>query len=827
MKFIFTLTITVLFFATSSLIAQLPRSGGMPQAGLKASILGVIKDSSTSQVLEYATVTVKSAKTGKTVNGAISKSDGKFLVDKLKPQEEYNIEISFIGYQKKLFEKIMLTEEPYNMGVVMISPNSTTGNEVEVTAKKEFQEIRIDKKVYNLSANPTFTGSNLNDALSKLPAIEVDQDGNISLRGKGNPTILMDGRPVPMSNEQLASFFKQMPTNMIETIEVVTNPSAKYEASGMSGIINIVTKKNNESSESYGGGVVLGYGTNGTYSAFLNGNYKRNGFSAFASAGYSKNVMEFNATSYRENRDSAGISTTILNQTSNGNSAGNNINANTRLDYNFTPKTSVSISGMINNYSGPTNSLGKYDWEKASSKEFVSYSTRTGLNNSFNTLINSSLSFKHQFEDEHNISLDANYSNSNTGDEQNFTYENFAQDKTTSITNALKQRDDLKVTNKGTTLKIDYSLPLSKNTKIETGFKGELREIDNKVVSDIYNDSTQSYMPNAANTKAYLYNDKYAAVYGLINQALSQDFSIQAGLRVENTNISGGYNGNTELDKSFLDFFPSASVLYKISDAAQIQLGYSKRIQRPRFEQLLPFTSRYDVYNRYMGNPNLNPEYTHAVELNYSTFGDWGSVTLTPFIRVEKGSIRHVSTLSNNITTTTQVNFGNSTALGSEFSISTKPVSWLSFTLNLNASKMNNDGSEVAGDVESSAFTFGGNLNAIFSILDGFDATLSSRYRSRGQVGYSRRMPHYSTDATLSYRMFFNSLIASLRFNDVFDTQRMAFQSDSPNFFSSFEMKNVSRFISLNLIYNFGQRFNMPRKNNEPQRRDDDGGFGM
>ncbi|MBL0332321.1 MAG: TonB-dependent receptor [Chlorobiota bacterium] len=814
--------------------AQFPRGNQIPSsmnASLKGNIIGIVKDSLTDQVLEYATITIKLPKTNKTFGGAISKSDGKFIVDKLRTSEEYNVEVSFIGYQTKKIDKITIQDEPpvFDLGEIRISQNQTLGNEVEVTAKKEFQEIRIDKKVFNLTANPTFIGTNLSDALAKIPAIEVDQDGNISLRGKGNPTILIDGRPLPMSSEQLNNLFKQMPTSMIDNIEVVTNPSAKYEATGMSGIINIVMKKNSETGESYGGGVTLGYGTWDRYNAFLNGNYRKNSFSAFASAGYSRNVMEFNSLVSRDTKDSLGATVIKLNQTSEGSSNGNNLNANLRLDYNFTPKTSLSLSSLFNTYSGPTTSLGKYDQTLGSlTNNFLSYSTRVGDNSSSNTLINGSLSFKQQFEGEHQLTTDINFTNSKTKDDQKFTFSNFINDKTTLLGKENIQNDNLSINNKGLTYKLDYSLPISKGTKIETGYKGEMREINNDVVSQIYNDSLKQFISNPYNTSTYKYDDNYNAGYLLVNHELTSEFSLQAGVRVENTNIIGGYNNKTDIDKSFLDIFPSGSILYKIADNSQLQLGYSKRINRPRFDQLIPYTSRYDVYSRYIGNPNLNPEYTHAIELNYNTFGDWGSFTLSPFVRVENGSIRHVTSLANNITTTTQVNFGTSTTFGSEMSISTKPFNWLNFTLNLNGSSLTNDGSEIAGDVSSNAVIVGGNLNAIFSIYDGLDAVFSSRYRSKGQIGYSRRLPNYGSDLAISYRMMSNNLIFSLRLSDLFDTQRMAFQTEAPDFYSSFEMKSVSRIAFLNIVYNFGQKLNLPRqKQNDSPRNDDMGGYGM
>jgi outer membrane receptor protein involved in Fe transport len=660
--------------------------GGAARAQAPGGIVsGIVIDSISNKPVDYATVSVFKVGSTTPVNGGLSDEKGVFKITNI-PAGAYRVQVNYIGYKVKSVTGLVLTPGKLdrNLGNVIISPTANLLKAVEVTGQQALIENRIDKLVFNAEKDVTSSGGNVTDILRKVPMVSVDMDGNVALRGSQNVRILINGKPSGALTTNAADVLKSMPSDQIKNIEVITSPSAKYDAEGSAGIINIITKKKDISGVS--GSVSAGVGTRQN-NENANINFNKNKLSLTANVGYNTGWPQTTYSSFQSANSDLGTSSS-----SNGESTSNRhfLTASASLGYDFNDNNSFSSSfsrrgGAFKNNGTTTNSNSSPD------QGTINYTSLTNNKNSFSNF-DWNNDFTHKFKREgEELSIAAQWTHGTADVDYLSEYSAFTQNQ--------------QATNLGTnneyTIQADYVLPVNKVFKVEAGAKTIIRDISSDY--DFYNpNESGQYVFNATTSNAYDYGQNVYSGYGLLTTTLSKGLTIMAGARVENTDINGS-SGNTAagllpFKNNYFNFVPSLAIQKALTPTQTIKLSYSKRIQRPSLQYLNPFRNTSNPLNQTEGNPELSPEIAQTIEFNYSTFIKTSVINASIYYRRTADIIEsYVNTVpfttvdntgnevTRDVSLTNYLNVGNSNSIGSSLFGSVQPFKILTLRGNINA----------------------------------------------------------------------------------------------------------------------------------------------
>ncbi|MBG6234312.1 outer membrane receptor protein involved in Fe transport [Pedobacter sp. CAN_A7] len=664
--------------------AQTPGPNTRPMAA-GGTVSGIVIDSISKQPIDYATVSLFKNGSTTPVSGDLTDEKGSFRVTDVQAGE-YRLQVNYIGYKVKNVLAIVLTagQLDRNLGNVIISPTANLLEAVQITGQQALIENKIDKLVFNAEKDVTSAGGNATDILRKVPMVSVDMDGNVALRGSQNVRILINGKPSGALTTNAADVLKSMPSDQIKNIEVITSPSAKYDAEGSAGIINIITKKKEVSGVS--GSVSAGVGTrqnNGN----ANINFNKNKLSLTANVGYNTGWPQTTYTSFESSNSELGTTSS-----SNGESNSNRhfLTAAASLGYDFNDNNSFSSSfskrgGEFENKGTTTNS------NFSPTNGLVNY---TAINNNKNSFSNFDWNndFTHKFKREgEEISIAAQWTHGTADVDYLSEYSAFTQNQ--------------QATNLGTnneyTIQGDYVLPINKVFKVEAGAKTIIREINSDY--DFYNpNESGQYVFNATTSNEYDYGQNVYSAYGLLTTSLSNGLTVLAGARVENTKIDGSSGSTTSglmpFKNDYFNFVPSLAIAKTLTPTQTIKLSYSKRIQRPSLQYLNPFLNTSNPLNQSQGNPELSPEIGQTIEFNYSTFVKSSVINASVYYRRTDDIIESfVSTVpfttvdnegnevTRDVSLTNFLNVGNNNSIGFSFFGSVKLFNILTLRGNLNA----------------------------------------------------------------------------------------------------------------------------------------------
>lgn len=584
--------------------AQLPGGGG--GTTITGKISGVIIDSLTQRPVDYATIALGRSKSTKNTNGSLTDDKGAFKIDNVTPGA-YKITISFLGYQTKVIDPVQTTpgKPDLNLGKILLSPNQKMLGEVVVEGQAAVIENKIDRIVYNAEKDVAIAGGSAADVLRKVPLLSVDSDGKVSLRGSEGVKVLINGKPSGAMAANVADALKSIPADQIKNVEVITSPSAKYDAEGTAGIINIITKKNNL--EGVSGSVNAGVGTRqNSGNLNLNARSGRLGVTANGGGFYSWPAM---STINFERIDANG---SILSQSGESETDRLATNGSIGADYDFNSFNSISSNLRFNwfesgvdgsNLSRTIAGANSYDFTRTTDNQF-------GMNG-FDWNSGYTRKFKKQG---HEISVayqltKAMQQNDYSSIFSNQTFQEIAGNDADNTEN---------------TLQIDYVLPLKKVT-VEVGGKSIFRDILSDARTENFDPTTQIYTPVAGRNYEYQYNQNVYAGYTTFGFTLAKKYGFKAGVRYESTVIDGKPVGqaNTFTEpfaSDYTNFVPSVVVSRTFKDFSTLKLSYNQRIQRPSLMFLNPFQNSSDLFNQQRGNPSLRPELSHNFDLNYSRF---------------------------------------------------------------------------------------------------------------------------------------------------------------------------------------------------------------
>ena len=831
--------------------AQRPGQGERGMAG--GSIAGTVLDDLEGIPIEYATVAVRAEADSSLVTGGVSDASGAFSISSL-PPGSYIVEVSFIGYASQFFDAMIDRRSmAVDLGTIRLAQDSAQLGEAEVTGRREFMEVQIDRTVYNVSDQPINTGGSAADVLQNVPSIEVDIDGNVSLRGNQNVAILINGRNVPMRGDFLAAFLRQLSGDAIDRVEVIPNPSARFDPDGMSGVINIILKEGNELGLS--GGIQLGAGTNPGANAGANVSYQKGKWSLYGSYGFRYDDRTRTNDDLRENRFLD--PTTFLLQDGIGDRTSMSHLFNTSIDYTLTRGSTLSFSGYVSRRDNTSDNATLYMEEDADRILTNLYERLTdGETNGIN--MDLSLGFKRSFDgagggdgerpsggeghrmggmrmrggggpsggnraggNGHELSLEARF-NHNAGDDFD-TFTEQLLDLNNNPTGAPIIETNIldNITNEGT-FQLDYVRPLGEGTRLELGGKSTLRQLDNTFdAADVIGGVP---VPNDTLSNAFVYDEQVHAAYGILAHQFGS-IGVQAGARIEQalTDFTLENTGET-FENNYFSVFPSAFATYAISEGRTVKLSYSRRINRPRTRMLNPFTSFDDPLNIRVGNPRLLPEYTDAVELTYTQFAPGFTFNATPFFRHTTNVFRRLKTLDEDtgVSTLTFENFNTSDSYGLELISSIRLGQKFNGFLSLNGHRSVTDVSNVDANLSNSAFRWTASANATFQIRPGTSVQLFGFYRAPFDIEQGRISSFSMVNLALK-QDFSDRASLSIRASDVFDTMKFNYELDQPAFYQEATRRWGAQNVYATFTYTFG---NIDRRNRERERRDGQEGMG-
>jgi len=654
MKNLFTL-ITLLSLAT-----VLPAQDQSQKGNGKIS--GTVIDTKTNQPVEFATVALTDA-SGKTIDGTIADAKGKFTISKI-ADGTYSLVISFIGYETITKSDLVVEgkKSDINVGTIKIGEEATQLGEVVVEAQKDLVEERVDRTIYNAENDATTRGGDATDVLKRVPMLSVDLDGNVSMRGSTNIMVLINNKPSTIMANSVADALKQIPSDQIKTVEVITSPSAKYDAEGSAGIINIITKKN--TLEGLTLNVDAGAGYRGS-NLGLNGNYRR-GKMGFSLGGFGR--ANYNVEGAFENDQNTidGTETYQTIQKANNRSQGLFGNYNLGWDYDINKKNSVTASvryGVRNN-NGFQDNLTSQSFQNGSTTP-VSSSLRNVTTIDESGTVDLNFNYTHLFEKpQQEFSILALYSRNDRNNDFTNSILDFS---TEEITQRFKNENQ--GLNEEFTIQADYQTPIGTNQMLEVGAKN----IRRKVLSDFAyftaagSDGDFVLQENQNLSNQLNYNQDVLASYISYTYSAKSGYSLKTGLRYEYTTINAFTRTEEDIDiPEYGVLVPSINASKKLKKGT-LKTSYNRRIQRPSIQFLNPNIQAPNPFQRTIGNPELDPEYTNNFELGYSTFIKGTSLNFTGFLRNSNNAIQSLRNVAGDTIVTTYANIGKENAYGMSF----------------------------------------------------------------------------------------------------------------------------------------------------------------
>lgn len=805
MKFL----LSVLGFLLLSVGVYGQKNSGRPSGSGKerpsiGRLYGKVVDSKSNKPVEFTTISLISQRSGNVENGGITDAKGRFDITEIKVGG-YEIVIGFMGYETHRIKDVKLSPKgttAKDLGTINLVQSIYAMEQAEIVEEKNFMEIDIDRKIFNVEQNITSEGGSANEVLENIPSIEVDIDGKVSLRGSENVTILIDGRPSGLTGGDREALLEQIPAASIDQVEVITNPSAAFDPDGMAGIINIVLKKNKL--QGFHGNVKLSAGTSDNYSASLGLNYRNQNFNAFVNYGFrQRNNQSWGTTSRMTTFDDV---RSTLDQDQTGFRSGLSHNIKLGTDIYLAPKSTLSLS---TNYSPRDDSnedsvhYSSFDLDSVLSDYFTRNSNGGGESES--------LDFNAQFRQEfsgkrHYLNLRANQSTSTKNRFSDFEENYFDTDFIALDTVPFTERTSTASTSEYWSFSADYVQPMENKGRLEAGWKTTLRMSDSDFLAESYDDDADSYANDTTRSNRFVFNENVHAAYAIYGRQLGK-WGVQGGLRLETVNMRS-YLANTdeEFINDYTSLYPSGHVSYEMAKGKTFQLSYSRRVNRPRSRQLNPFPNYNDPLNLRIGNPFILPEYTNSLELAYAHQWKKNTITASVYYKDVNDVIRRYKTVdTTGVSTTTYENFAGATNYGVELIAVAKLNSWWSVNGSLNGFRTMQDGSNLEGDLNADALGWSGKVMSSWKFDGGWQFQASGNYRAPRILLQGEISEMYWVDFAAKKTILNKKGSIGLRVSDILNSREFNFYTEGREFEQFSERKRQSQFVYLTFNYRFGK----------------------
>ncbi|KQS31733.1 hypothetical protein ASG14_18280 [Pedobacter sp. Leaf194] len=769
------------------------------QTTTKTNVTGTILDEN-KKPADFVTVVLLKAADSSVIKTALTDQNGSFGFT-VSAKGDYFYKASNMGYKtiKSKVISILNENQKVDFGTAQLVSATQNLKEVTVAITKPLIERKMDKVVMNVSSSAVMTGSNALEVLQKAPGVSVDQNDNISMQGKQGVLIQLDGKQTYMSSADVANLLRNMQSSEIETIELITNPSSKYDASGNSGIINIKTKKSKSGGTNGSLNATAGYGKNFRGNAGLNLNHRTQKLNLFGNYNYGNTERQNLITI---DRISNGTPDTYFMQAGESRRKQQNNNFKAGIDYFIDKKNTIGL--LVNGYfnhgteASMNNTLIGPSFQKVDSS-LVSNSLQT---NKYNNL-SYNLNYKSVLDTAGSeLSVDVDYSKYDGNDgsdyENDYRFANGNRIRPVIYTrNNTPSKIDIKA------FKADYNVGLSKTVKLEAGVKSSWVKTDNDLqAEELVNNNWQN---DVRRSNQFIYDENVNAAYTNINKQF-KNTSIQLGLRVEQTNSKGNLaTTNTIVERSYWDFFPTLFVQQTLSKNNQLGFSYSRRIDRPSYDALNPFIYYLDQYTYNKGNPFLKPQYTNNVELSY-TFKQKYMLSLGYSRTTDVITEVLLPDAAQKALYQTNENLAKNISYNANLNIPVQVAKWWQMNNNLNVFYLSFEAPDLAGTaLKTGKTSFQFKSQQSFTIVSGLTAELNGSYESPLDYGTLRIKSRYSIDAGLSKSLMNKKASLKLALSDVFNTYKNDLSSGYPGLKYDVHQKNESQIARISFTYRFGK----------------------
>jgi hypothetical protein len=768
-------------------------------------VSGIIIDSESNIPLEYATVSISNSKNTEILYGGITDLEGKFNLEVSKGV--YNIKIEYISFKHKLIKNINVSNS-LDFGTIELSIDENVLDEVELIGEKTEIEIKLDKTVYNIGKDLTLKGSSVSDVLDNLPSIEVDIEGNVSLRGNESVRILINGKPSGLVGISSNEALKQFPSESVEKVEVITSPSARYNAEGTAGIINIVLKRSKLTGVN--GSLSLNSGDPKRYGASTNVNFRTKKINFFNNIGYNTRATDGNFLNETEYYTEPPAVNNFIYENGDRQSERNSNYLNTGVEYFVSDKTSFVASYVLRKSDGGTNTTNNVDQNfngTTKLSERLENEIETDDTNEF------SLNLTHEFNSEGHV-LTIDYQNEKSSEnERGFISNSQLKPVYTKYLSEKVATDEIQ---ESELFKIDYVLPINKDVQFELGFRrsNQYQDIDYLVENESLNGDFINDV-NLSNT--LLYNEKVNAFYTQYGNKKNK-FSYLLGLRYEESKTTvKQLSNNTNNLKKYNDLFPTLNLAYEIKENETITFGYNRRIRRARSYFINPFPSRSSATNIFQGNPNINPTYSNGIDVGYLKRYDKLTLNGSIYYRKSTGEFTFISentgdsVLVNDVLVPvlrrTPINLSGNKQIGVEFSANFSQSKNWRLRGNINFYESETIGEYKGIVYDSKNLSLSGGINNYLNLFSSIDWQTSFRYRAPQKTAVSQRKASISTNTAFSKDLFNEKITLTFKVNDIFETQKWKIESFNETYRNYSESNwRGGRSLELNLIYRFNQK---------------------
>ena len=787
------------------------------QARPKIVLTGKVIDEETQQPLEYATITLKNPRFPDRLQGGITGADGSFSFEIFPGR--YTITTEYISFESNVKEGVVLRETT-DLGTIALGISVAALDEVELVAERTEVEIRLDKRVYNVGRDITVRGGSVSDVMDNIPSVSVDVEGNIALRGNDNVRILINGKPSGLVGLSGPDALRQLPAESIEKVEVITSPSARYEASGTAGILNIILKR--EELAGFNGSFVFNGGFPTTYGSNANLNWRTEKLNIFSTASYNDSKSlgggVFNSEYFNGDAPS-----TFTNEDRDYDRQRERFFINLGAEYYIDDKTSFTVSGFLrrsNNESNNTTIIEDRSATDVVLNSFGRYQDETEEDNSSQFTAN----FTKKFNDKgHELIIE--YQAEESSEDESDLARN---------TNTFDQKSATDESQKRQLLQLDYVYPIDENTQFELGYRGDFSQQDTDYRVFDLNNGVETMNTNLTNYLGFTQNVN--AAYTQFGKKVNK-FSYLMGLRMENTKIViDQRTANIYREKKYTDWFPTVNLSYEFNEKENITLGYSRRIRRPRSWSLNPFQSLTSLTFFRQGNPDLDPSYSNSFDFGYlkrwDKFTFNGSVyyakatqvitriteTTGTIVRVSEDPLVEVPALR-----FTSINLAENNRTGTEFTLTYSPKRAVRISGNFNIFNSETIGTYEDQVLDAEIISWFARVNANFPLPFDLTTQLRAFYRGPSATAQTETQGIFSLSGAINKNLFKKKGTLSFRASDIFNSRRRKSSTLTDDFtnYTEFQWRQPT------YIFTFTYRIN-ERKNERNRRRNGgyDGGDG-
>ncbi|TPG32915.1 TonB-dependent receptor domain-containing protein [Flavobacterium pectinovorum] len=782
------LLLLILLFITSQF------SFGQNQAAIKGSI------SDGKLPIEFVDVILKNVSDStKVASYAVTDASGNFSLDNV-PSGDYQLQFKLIGF-KTTIRKVKFAGSPISIGTITLQSDTNLLNTVVVnSAKKQIQKTD-EGFIFNAVSNISQSGGTATDMLKSIPTVAVDAEGGITLRGK-SPMILINGKNSAITN------MDQIAASSIESIEIISNPTAKYDANAESGIINIKLKKNNQSGMN--GAMVLGggFGAKGRANSSFQLNHKAGkwNFGLGYDNRFAGRTKKINAdrTNYFIDDEH------FINQTRNDERTEGLQNLKLNIDFSPNERNSFSFEAL-GNLETQDNDETLYTKVNTSANQFYSDNRRHSLELERSKVGELAFNYDRKFADDRK-SLNASITSSFNRDKENTNIDTYNYDQyQEQIGDAFLQKTHNYESENISNAIVNYAFPVSEKSIIETGYKGTFRFFNSEFQSaDMVNGK---YVVNPISSNTFKFNEQINAVYGLLNSFIGNKenpkWKYNLGLRAENVSNTGATQNNSDrFNNNYLKLFPSASLQLNLESDEFVKIGYSKRINRPDLDDLNPFIDITDALNPHSGNPYLKPEIIHIAEMSYNKEWTKYSFSTNAFYRNATNTIKqYAELLDNGVILLMPKNIGSTITYGLETIFSLKPIGFYDANISITAFQQNINASNLAQDVVSNAFSWYGKIINNFVPWKGGKLQLIGNYNSALATPQGKRIPIYNVDMGFQQKLGKGNARLGLVVTDMFNTLESGYKNNTALFSSNRTNKSDTRALMVTFAYTFKSDF--------------------